>query len=75
MPLVLVFHGGNGRGRSVQRNSGFNDLADQKGFFVAYPDGIDRHWNDGRLDTDNPDVDDVGFVAALIDHLVKTKKH
>lgn len=73
MPLVLVFHGGNGRGRSVQRNSGFNDLADQQGFFVAYPDGIDRHWNDGRLDTDNPDVDDVGFVAALIDHLVKTK--
>ena len=73
LPLVLVFHGGYGRGRVVQRQSGFNKLADQKGFFVAYPDGIDKHWNDGRLETTHPDVDDVEFVSALIDHLVKTK--
>jgi polyhydroxybutyrate depolymerase len=73
LPLVLVFHGGYGRGKTVERQSRFNNLADQKGFFVAYPDGIDKHWNDGRLDTDNPDVDDVGFISALIDRLVKTK--
>ncbi len=73
LPLVLVFHGGYGRGRTVQRQSGFNDLADREGFVVAYPDGIDKHWNDGRLQTTNPDVDDVGFVSALIDRLATTK--
>ncbi len=73
MPLVLVFHGGNGKGIGVEKRTRFSDLADREGFFVAYPDGVGGHWNDGRLDSDNPDVDDVGFVRTLIDHLVKTK--
>lgn len=67
MPLVLVFHGDDGSGRSISNVTHFNELADQKGFIVVYPDGIDQKWSlrgnaQGR-------VDDVLFVSALIDHL------
>ncbi|WP_335119783.1 extracellular catalytic domain type 1 short-chain-length polyhydroxyalkanoate depolymerase [Nostoc sp.] len=67
MPLVLVFHGDDGSGRSISNVTRFNELADQKGFIVVYPDGIDQKWSlrgnaQGR-------VDDVLFVSALIDHL------
>jgi polyhydroxybutyrate depolymerase len=73
-PLVLVFHGRGGTGAGAARLYGFNQLADARGFVVAYPDGVDRGWNDGRGMTGTPSstalVDDVGFVSALIDHLV-----
>ena len=73
MPLVLAFHGGQGRGEWLARNTGFNDLADKEGFIVVYPDAIDRHWNDG-LNTPgfDPTIDDVSFVASLIDELEQT---
>jgi polyhydroxybutyrate depolymerase len=75
MPLVLVFHGGQGTGAQMERGVGFNRLADKHGFLVAYPDGVGQHWNDGRVSprlADVAKVDDVGFVAALIDHLAST---
>jgi polyhydroxybutyrate depolymerase len=40
---------------------------------VAYPDGVNRHWNDGRgvgrFRAQREDVDDVGFLTALADTL------
>jgi len=66
MPLVLAFHGGGGRGQGMARLSGLDLLADRRGFMVLYPDGVDRHWNDGRA-TIKRKIDDVGFVAALLD--------
>lgn len=48
-PLVIAFHGDNGSGRSISDVSRFNDLADQKGFIVVYPDGIDHTWNTGGI--------------------------
>ena len=44
---------------------------DQYGFVVAYPDGIDLSWADGRGASipDRQGIDDVGFLAALIDRL------
>jgi len=74
MPLVLVFHGLLENSPQIADITGFNHVADQKGFLVVYPDSVGRHWNDGRgtsaLAPRN--VDDVGFVAALIDHLKYT---
>jgi polyhydroxybutyrate depolymerase len=75
-PLVIVLHGGGGSGRRMEAVTlgSFNRLAEKDGFLVVYPDGIDRHWNDGRRGTgykahvDN--VDDVGFIGALIDAMV-----
>jgi polyhydroxybutyrate depolymerase len=67
-PLVLVFHGGFGNGAQVANRLGMNAVADRGGFLVAYPDGYDKHWNDGRTATsDGPD--DVRFVRALIDEV------
>ena len=52
---------------------GFNRLADIEGFIVVYPDGVERHWNDGRNLTryyaHRENIDDVGFISALIDAL------
>jgi polyhydroxybutyrate depolymerase len=54
----------------------FNDLADEKGFIVAYPagtgsKGVDRmlYWNSGPKAKDAAliDVDDVAFIRWLID--------
>ncbi len=67
-PLVLVFHGGYGTGREIERDTGFDAKADAEGFIVAYPDGIDSNWNDGR-GTADPDIDDVGFVRQLVTSL------
>jgi polyhydroxybutyrate depolymerase len=55
----------------MRRLTGFDELADSRAFIAVYPDGIDRHWNDGRATIKNPQ-DDVGFVAALLDQLETT---
>ena len=74
MPLVLSFHGGGGNAENEMRVSNFIPLADEKGFIVAYPNGTGRlgdkvlTWNGGTCcgyATTNQ-VDDVGFVRALI---------
>src|SRR5919202_2987838 len=70
MPLVLAFHGYGSQGKDLASNTGFSELAEQKGFIIVYPDGIDRQWNVAS----NPllGVDDVSFVEALIEHLTQT---
>jgi len=72
-PLVIVLHGGGGTGEGMVRLTRFNAVADGGGFIVVYPDGVERHWNDGRgvewYRAHAADIDDVGFISALIDHL------
>lgn len=73
-PLVLLFHGGGGQARGTDKAvGGLAALADEKGFVVAYPNGMDRHWNDGRPDLSEKYYDDVGFISKLIDSLVADK--
>ena len=75
MPLLIAMHGGGGSGINMERLTlgGFNKLANKEEFIVVYPDAIGRHWNDGRNLTiyysQRENVDDVGFISALIDHL------
>jgi polyhydroxybutyrate depolymerase len=71
VPLVLVLHGGFSTGRIIERATGMSDFADKKGFIVVYPDGLNGHWNDGRKSPSHRwgDVDDVGFIRALITNL------
>jgi len=63
LPLLLVFHGGEGHAYNMPLFTSFDQIAEAKGFVVAYPDGVNRHWNDGR---GLSPADDVGFVRALI---------
>lgn len=80
MPLIIALHGGGGNGARMERLTleGFNSLADREGCAVVYPDGLDKHWNDGRQEgryrAHREKIDDVGFISALIDHLVKERQ-
>jgi polyhydroxybutyrate depolymerase len=49
-PLVIALHGGGGTGAVMEQLTagGLNRLAAREGFVVVYPDGVERHWNDGR---------------------------
>ncbi len=71
LPLLFVFHGGNGEGAMIQNSLGFDALTDRDGAIAVYPDGIEKNWADGRGTTDASlaGVDDIGFVADLIDHM------
>ena len=76
-PLLLALHPAGGSGAEMRAATGreFETLADQQGFVVAYPDGIDGNWNDCRKAADYParalNVDDEGFVAAIVARAVR----
>ena len=66
--LVLNLHGGGGTGVGQQGLTDFDSVADTNNLLVAYPDGYDKSWADGRgaAPADRRHVDDVGFLAALV---------
>jgi polyhydroxybutyrate depolymerase len=66
VPLVLDFHPILADDNYEATNSGYKALADQEGFVVAFPDGIDNAWNIGPCCTMSRTVDDLGFARALV---------
>lgn len=74
VPLVFVFHGGGGTALRMDRFTKFSDLAEKEKFIVVYPQGIQNHWNDGRIvdvtENNGKAVDDVAFVKVMLDSLV-----
>lgn len=73
MPVVVAFHGAGKerprpKGRQLAELAHLDDLSDQKGFLVLYPDGVLRRWADGRQDStaEREGVDDLAFVDALL---------
>lgn len=78
LPLVLVLHGGGGNATNAEAMTGFTDKARKEGFIVVYPEGTSRGlglltWNAGHCCgyAMQNRVDDVGFIGALIDRLIK----
>lgn len=67
-PLVVALHGNTGTGAGMVRLTHLDDVADRRGFVVAYPDGVDRSWADGRgvTDADKKAIDDVAFIDSLV---------
>ena len=75
-PMVLALHGGGGTAKQFNRGtrSRFNRLANEEGFILVYPQGIGKSWNDHpdrekRGEARKRNIDDVGFISAVIDHL------
>lgn len=72
IPLVICFHGGGGTAEVASR-MGWTPLADRENFVVVYPEGLNKHWNDGRdsqkFAEQDARVDDVVFVVALLEKL------
>ena len=73
-PLLIVFHGGGQDGGDIRVTTGygFDKLADEHGFVVAYPDGIEHAWStcrrSGPRGARPANVDDLAFVDAIIAH-------
>ncbi len=80
MPLVLALHGSDGSAADMEALTGYDDLADQQHFVVAYADGLlvqgdgyaSRSWNSGQCcePATSAGVDDVAFLSELIDRLI-----
>ncbi|PWU03093.1 MAG: hypothetical protein C5B52_04085 [Bacteroidetes bacterium] len=67
-PLVLIFHGGGGNAAQMQNFMKMDPIADREGFITVYPQGLNKHWNDGReLDQKVSSNDDLQFVEQLLD--------
>lgn len=69
-PLILAFHGGGGNAKQAMKHYSFNAIADTAEFLVVYPNGIRKHWNDGR-NLKKQKHDDVAFIHQLIQQLQK----
>ena len=82
LPLLIALHGGGGSGQQFESQSKLSDKADQEGFIVVYPDGMQnpgvlhlRTWNAGACCgqvASTQQADDVGFISKLIDKLTTT---
>lgn len=75
--VVLSFHGGGGNAQDHRKYTHMDACADRAGFVAVYPFGTGRlkskllTWNAGPCcgSAARDKVDDVGFVAALLDDL------
>jgi polyhydroxybutyrate depolymerase len=65
-PLLIGLHGGRTTATRFAETTEFNALAAKKGFAVAYPEGIDKQWNDGRDTPTLSKQDDIAFLRAVI---------
>ena len=72
-PLLFLLHGGGGTGLRMVNFTGFDKVAAQAGLIVVCPDGVERHWTDGREDSGHraqiENIDDVGFIKHLLNSL------
>jgi polyhydroxybutyrate depolymerase len=82
VPLLIVLHYGGANGEIIEEVTEISQKADEEGFIVIYPYGTGRF--DDRLLTWNAgycagyalenNIDDVGFIRALIEKIQKTLK-
>lgn len=72
-PLLIAFHGGSGQPEQMEKLTGFISLAKEQKFFVAYPEGLNRGWNDGREVQARREIDDVEFLIKLVDRLRQSR--
>ncbi len=75
--VVIALHGSMGTGGQARATYGydFDLLAEQLGFIAVYPQGYEGHWNDckvkGPYSAKSENIDDVGFLHAMVDRLAK----
>jgi len=76
-PAVVILHGGMGSAEQMRTTSGFDAVARTAGFMAVYAQGTDfgagrRAWNTGHLlRRQVRDADDIAYLDALIDTLVR----
>jgi polyhydroxybutyrate depolymerase len=74
-PLVIVLHGSSGSADDMRQTTGMDSLSEVNRFLVAYAEGVKgagglypSDWNAGTCcgAAGRENIDDVGFIAALI---------
>lgn len=68
VPVVFVFHGFTQTAEAIQVLSGFNEVSDQNGFVVVYPNGFEHSWNGSGCcgEAVNQAIDDLSFVRQML---------
>jgi polyhydroxybutyrate depolymerase len=78
-PLIIALHGNNGSGAQFKTYGNWARLVASSDVVVAFPDGLNRAWADGRTPAEfrgrNPPAgtDDVGFIVKLAEELVASR--
>jgi len=69
-PLVLVIHGGGSTDRGMMKltKKRWHDLADRDGFYVAYPNAVDKSWDFGEGNVSTGEVDDLTYFKRVLNH-------
>lgn len=73
-PLVMVLHGGGTADGARTLGWGFVELGARDGVVTVHPSGQGEGWNDARVSSylterQGGEIDDVGFLLAIIDQL------
>ena len=71
-PLVVMMHGWGLSATRTQRQYGWDGVAADEKFVVAYPLGLGRSWNAGGGccgPAEQSRVDDVAFITAMVERL------
>jgi polyhydroxybutyrate depolymerase len=66
LPAFILMHGSGSTDVQQERYSDFDAFAQAHGLVVMYPQGIDKHWNDGRVIGHESMADDIGFMKAML---------
>jgi len=70
MPAFIMMHGSGSSATQQERYSNFDAFAQAHGLVVMYPNGIDTHWNDGRVIGHESMADDIGFIKAMLAEVI-----
>lgn len=78
--ILFALHPSRSSGEQMRRFAGnvLERVAEQENLIVVYPDGFEGHFNDCRLAASYSartlNIDDVGFIQAIIKQLVADKQ-
>src|SRR5271168_3035769 len=71
LPAFIMMHGSGSTDLQQERYTNFDAFADAHGLVVMYPQGVDKHWNDGRVIGHESMADDIGFMKAMLAEVTK----
>lgn len=66
LPAFILMHGSGSTDTQQETYSNFDAFAQAHGLVVMYPQGIEKHWNDGRVIGHESTADDIGFMKAML---------
>ncbi|HHC78970.1 MAG TPA: esterase [Flavobacteriia bacterium] len=75
-PMIIALHGGGGKGSKFETgttNGTLTAAADKQGVVLVFPEGMNKHWNDGRTEIfkKKKAYDDVAFISKVIDAMIQ----